>query len=105
MVNPALVDQVRQPGWASRAGPFVAGVASLVIIQPNPWRKEAAVFNNSGALVWATKGDLAALNSGIMLRDGGSMVILPDTTGRIYVGPISVIAVGAGAAMSFTEDW
>lgn len=105
MVIPLIVDQKRQPGEASRSGGFAAGVATLVVMQANPFRKEASITNDALNPVYISKSDLAAINTGIRLAPGESMVIKPDSTGRIYVGPLACITTVGAQNLCFTEDW
>lgn len=99
------VAQTRIRGEASRSGFITAGVASQVILQPFDLRKEATISNDSDTTVYLAKSTEAALNSGIPVLVGGSVVIEPDTNGRIYTGPISVICSLAAKNVCFTEDW
>ena len=106
MVMPALpVDQARQAGWTSRPGTVVLGVASSIILEANPYRKEAIIINASDTTVFLTKGELSAVNSGWTLWPGGSAIIVPDNSGRVYVGPVSGICTLAAKRVTFTEDW
>lgn len=107
MVERAVpVDQTRQPGESSRPGAVAVGVTSVIVLQRQPFRKEATFTNDSDTVIFLAKGSLATLNAGIRLNaNGGLADILPDTTGRIYVGPISAICSLAAKNLCFTEDW
>jgi len=103
--QPITVDQVRQPGEASIAGNVTCGVASIVVRQANRHRKEATFTNISDTRIDIAKSNLATLNAGIPVYPHGSIIIEPDASGRIYVGPISAITSAATKLLAFTEDW
>jgi len=89
----------------SRPGATLTGAASLVVLQPNPSRREATFTNDSINIIYLTKGVVAALNSSLRLNsNGGFLRIGPDEFGRVWRGPISAIATGANSNLIWTED-
>ena len=100
------VAQKRLEGEGSRPGFTTVGVASVLVLEPNHWRKEAIFVNDSLTIMYLAKGSEATLNAGIRLNaSGGSYVLQPDSTGRIYTGPISAITSVATQNLCWTEDW
>jgi len=106
MPEPIKVDQVLQPGQASRDGAIACGAVSLIVLNANIFRKQATFTNDSINIIYIAKGNLATINSGIRLNaNGGAFTLQPDTSGRIYVGPIAAIATGAASNLCWTEDF
>ena len=104
--EPIRVDQIRDPGQASRDGAVTVGAASVIVLNANLFRKQAIFVNDSVSIIYLSKGELATLNAGIRLNaNGGAFTVQPDATGRIYSGPISAIAGGAGNNLAWTEDF
>ena len=100
------VGQILQVGEGSRSSSTPIGVTSTAVLRPNSHRKEATFTNNSANTIFLAKGQEASLNAGIRLNaNGGSAVIKPDTTGRIYSGPITAISAFAAMSLCWTEDW
>lgn len=106
MVQPVWpVVIMRQEGESSRHGAILVGTASVQVLRPNRLRKQASLTNDSDTIIFLAKGAEATLNTGIRLNPaGGSVVIAPDSTGRIYTGPVSAISSAATKNLCFTED-
>jgi len=96
----------RVEGESSRSAFATIGVASLLVLLNNRFRKEATFTNDSDTVIYGAKGEIAAINAGVRLNaNGGSWVIESDSTGRIYTGPVSFISTGANKNLCFTEDF
>jgi len=105
MVSPVPVNQVRVQGESSRPGATTVGLASVLVMRPNSLRKEATFTNDSDAVIYLAKGDLATLHAGSRLNAyGGFAIIEPDATGRIYTGPVAAISSAATKNLCWTED-
>lgn len=105
-MEPVKVDQVLDGGQASRPGAATIGTTSAVVLQGNYSRKQAAFTNDSDTAIYGCKGREAVLNAGIRINaNGGSWVIEPDATGRIYTGPVSFISSAGGKNLCWTEDF
>ena len=103
--QPVPVVQVRIQGESSRPGFVTVGINSVLVLRPNSLRKEATFTNDSLNVIFLAKGDLATLNAGIRLNAlGGVAIIEPDSTGRIYTGPMAAITSVATQNLCFTED-
>lgn len=90
----------------SRPGATTVGAASVQILPFNGRRKQLVIVNQSVNDVWFVKGDgPAVINTGLLLRSGGSIVIEPDSLGYIWRGAIQAISGGAGRVIVWTEDW
>jgi len=90
----------------SRSGFTVVGVASVLVLQANRYRKKSQLTNDSANVIFVDKGPEAALNSGIRLNaNGGVWENEPDTFGRLWTGPISAISAVAAQNLCWTEDW
>lgn len=90
----------------SRPGATTVGAASIQVLPFNGRRKQVIIINTSVNDVYLMKGDgPAVINTGILLRSGGSWIIQPDTLGNIWKGAIQAISGGAGRVLSWTEDW
>jgi len=99
------VNQVRVGGESSRNSSITVGTTSVHVLRPNRLRKEATFTNDSDTAIYIAKADEATLNSGIRLSPyGGAAIILPDPTGRIYIGPVAAISSAATKNLCFTED-
>lgn len=90
----------------SRPGSSIVGVASVQVVPFNPHRKQLVLCNTSGNDIYLVKGDgPAAMNTGIYLQALMTIIIEPDTLGKIWKGAIQAISSGAGRVISWTEDW
>ena len=104
-MNPIPVTNVRREGEASRGSFHTVGTGSSVVLRANPYRKEATFSNDSANVIYLAKGESATLNAGIRLNaSGGFAIIEPDSTGRIYTGPVSAISSVATQNLCWTED-
>lgn len=100
------VAQQRVEGEASRSLAFSVLAISSIVLLANSFRKEATFTNDSDTVIYLAKGDIATVNAGIRLNaSGGKCIIEPDSTGRIYIGPVAAIAAAAGGkVLCMTED-
>lgn len=84
---------------------ITAGITSLLLVRSNPTRMRISIINDSDTIVYLTRGESARLNTGIRLNaHGGSLIDEPDTLGRLYTGPWSVISSAAGKNICVSEE-
>jgi hypothetical protein len=98
--------------WSSRAdiggGPPLGvncGVASIIAVRDNPYRRKIVLVNDSDTVIYVSKFDVAVINAGIRLNaNGGAVVDEPDQKGYIYTGPWSAISTAATKRLCIQEN-
>jgi len=81
------------------------GVASSVVVQAAPGRKQLTLTNDSDTIIYVSRGDEARLNAGLRLNaNGGTLTDSVDALGRIYNGPWSAISSVAAKILLISED-
>ena len=86
----------------SRAGAVASVIGSVLILQPNARRIGATIVNDSANIIYLSKGDPAAVNTGIRLNaNGGSYTINKN---NLWYGPVSAACAVAAGIICWTED-
>ncbi len=89
----------------SRSRGVAVGVASVLVLDSNPRRRQALFINDSDTVIYLAKGTPAVLNSAIRLNAaGGSYIETPDTLAYLWVGPFSAISSAANKNLIVIED-
>lgn len=81
------------------------GVASALILQPKYQRKSVHFVNDSGNIIYLSKGRPAVVGTGIRLNANGGIYWEPDAMGRVWQLDWYAIANAAGSNLCITEDW
>lgn len=81
----------------------VAGIASVVLFNPNPNRKLATIVNDSANVIFLALGQVAVINEGIRLNPAGGSFSFGELSDFPYFGSVSVIAAAAGSNVVLTE--
>ena len=82
-----------------------AGLASVIVLPANRFRKQAVFVNNSDTVIYLAKGTTAILNAGIRLNAaGGTYIEESDALGYLWVGQFAAISSAATKNLSISED-
>jgi len=68
-------------------------------------RKSLILVNDSVNIIYLSKRQPAALNTGIRLNANGGVYTEPDFHGQAWKGAWYAIATGAASNLCITEDW
>ncbi len=84
---------------------FVTGVASLVVLAANRFRKRALFINVSDTGIYLSKSALSTTAKGILLYpQGGAWLETADALGYLYSGIFSAISTVAAKNLYIIEE-
>lgn len=84
---------------------IAVGVASVLLIGPNPWRKKIIFVNDAANPIYLSRGMPAVVNTGIRLNaQGGAIVDQPDQIGYLWRGEWYGISSVAAQNLAISED-
>lgn len=94
----AKLESARDSGSA-----VTVGTTSIIILPRNPERNIATIINDSNVDVYAARGPVATVYSGIRINAGGGAWTFGLLTDDPWLGHVAVVAPAGGARVLITE--
>ena len=86
----------------SRSGNMPSVVGSVIVLHANARRTGATIINDGATVKYLSKGDVAAVNTGIRLNPNGGAYEINLT--NPWHGTIAVYCANAAEDIAWTED-